>query len=76
MLIRRFTTALPEVELARQEATNDVQIATLLDEKGDVGLMIPPPRSAFPDRLSYLPLATEPPGTAAPDGVASRRRAR
>jgi DNA-binding transcriptional LysR family regulator len=67
ILVRRYASLYPEVEIALTEATSDVQIAALLDGKGHVGLVIPPPNAAFPKPLSYLPLVTEPLVAAVPD---------
>lgn len=36
-----------------------MQIAHLLEGRGHVGLVIPPPNAALPRQLSYLPLVTE-----------------
>ena len=58
-LVRRYSSLFPEVEIALTEATSDVQIATLLDGRGHVGLIIPPANAALPATLSYLPLVTE-----------------
>ena len=66
-LVRRFTTTFPDVELALTEATSDVQLAALLAGKGHVGLVIPPPRRALPEGLSYLPLVSEPLVAAVPE---------
>ncbi len=66
-LVRRYASLFPEVEISLTEATSDVQIATLLEGKGHVGLVIPPPHAAFPEPLSYLPLVTEPLIAAVPE---------
>ncbi len=66
-LVRRFTSLHPGVELALTEATSDVQIATLLDGRGHVGLVIPPPQGVLPNGLSYLPLVSEPLVAAVPE---------
>ena len=47
-LVRRYASLFPAVEISLTEATSDVQIATLLDGKGHVGLIIPPPNAAMP----------------------------
>jgi DNA-binding transcriptional LysR family regulator len=66
-LVRRYASLFPDVEISLAEATSDVQIATLLEGKGHVGLIIPPPHSALPKPLSYLPLVTEPLVAAVPE---------
>ncbi len=66
-LVRRYTSLFPEVAVSLTEATSDVQIAALLQGKGHVGLIIPPPGAVLPERLSYLPLVTEPLVAAVPD---------
>ena len=66
-LVRRYASLFPDVEISLTEATSDVQIATLLEGKGHVGLVIPPPHAAFPELLSYLPLVTEPLIAAVPE---------
>jgi DNA-binding transcriptional LysR family regulator len=66
-LVRRYASLFPNVEISLTEATSDVQIATLVEGKGHVGLVIPPPNAAFPKLLSYLPLVTEPLIAAVPE---------
>jgi DNA-binding transcriptional LysR family regulator len=66
-LVRRYASLFPDVEISLTEATSDVQIATLLEGKGHVGLIIPPPNSALPKPLAYLPLVTEPLVAAVPE---------
>ena len=69
-LVRRYSSLFPEVEISLTEATSDVQIGTLLEGKGHVGLVIPPPNAALPTPLAYLPLVTEPLVAAVPEGWA------
>ena len=66
-LVRRYASLFPQVEISLTEATSDVQIKALLEGKGHVGLVIPPPHAAFPKALSYLPLVTEPLVAAVPE---------
>jgi DNA-binding transcriptional LysR family regulator len=66
-LVRRYASLFPDVEISLTEATSDVQIATLLEGKGHVGLIIPPPNATLPKPLSYLPLVTEPLVAAVPE---------
>jgi DNA-binding transcriptional LysR family regulator len=67
MLVRRYAACFPDVEISLTEATSNVQIATLIEGKGHVGLVIPPPHATFPAPLSYLPLLTEKLIAAVPD---------
>jgi DNA-binding transcriptional LysR family regulator len=73
-LVRCYASLFPEVEIALTEATSDVQIATLLEGKGHVGLVIPPTHAALPKPLSYLRLVTEPLVAAVPEGWVRQRR--
>jgi DNA-binding transcriptional LysR family regulator len=73
-LVRRYASLFPEVEIALTEATSDVQIATLLEGKGHVGLVIPPTHAALPEPLSYLRLVTEPLVAAVPESWVKQRR--
>jgi DNA-binding transcriptional LysR family regulator len=73
-LVRRYASLFPAVEIALSEATSDVQIAALLEGKGHVGLVIPPPNATFPEPLSYLPLVTEPLIAAVPESWTRNRR--
>jgi DNA-binding transcriptional LysR family regulator len=66
-LVRRYAACFPDVEISLTEATSNVQIATLIEGKGHVGLVIPPPNAAFPESLSYLPLLSERLIAAVPD---------
>jgi DNA-binding transcriptional LysR family regulator len=72
--VRCYASLFPEVEIALTEATSDVQIATLLEGKGHVGLVIPPTHAALPKPLSYLRLVTEPLVAAVPEGWVRQRR--
>ena len=73
-LVRRYASLFPDVEISLTEATSDVQIAALLEGKGHVGLVIPPPNATFPEPLCYLPLVTEPLIAAVPDSWISDRK--
>lgn len=66
-LVRRFRQLYPEVEVALTEATSDVQIADLLDRKGDAGIVLPPAKAVFPASLAYLKLVSEPLIAAVPE---------
>ncbi|KKW90836.1 MULTISPECIES: LysR family transcriptional regulator [Sphingobium] len=58
-LVRRYSTAFPEVEMTLAEATSDVQIEALVEGGIDAGIMIPP-ASALPSLIEYRPLLREP----------------
>jgi DNA-binding transcriptional LysR family regulator len=57
-LVQRFRHLYPAVELLLTEATSDVQILTLLEGKGNVGIIRPDP-AALPKGLSYRKLVCE-----------------
>jgi DNA-binding transcriptional LysR family regulator len=57
-LVRGYTAAFPDVELALIEATGDVQIEALLAGRIDAGLLFPS-RSGFPPALDYRSLLRE-----------------
>ncbi|MCE3603916.1 LysR family transcriptional regulator [Massilia sp. P8910] len=68
--LRSYRAAFPQVRIALQEATSDVQIDELLHGRIDAGLLIPP----LPDKarleLDYLKVLTEPLIAALPAGLA------
>lgn len=66
-LVRRYGALYPQVEIALTEATSDVQIASLLDGDGHVGIIIPPTHGGLPDALSYRKLVSEPLIAAVPE---------
>lgn len=66
-LVSRYRELLPEVRISLEEATSDVQVATLLEGGIDAGLIIPPPRAALHASLAYLPLLREPLVAAVPE---------
>ena len=59
-LVRRYALLYPDVEIALTEATSDVQIAALLEDKGHAGIIIPPANGALPEALAYRKLVSEP----------------
>jgi DNA-binding transcriptional LysR family regulator len=59
-LVHRFRNLYPEVELLLAEATSDVQISTLLEGKGDLGIIIRHTSAVLPQGLSYRKLVREP----------------
>ncbi len=71
--LRAYRAAYPQVQIALQEATSDLQLDDLLHGRIDAGLLIPP----LPDRakaeLDYLPVLKEPLVLAAPLGLVTRR---
>lgn len=69
--LRRYRAAFPQVQVALQEATSDVQIDELLHARVDAGLLIAP----LPDRaraeLDTMLVLSEPLILAAPSGLAA-----
>ena len=67
--LRNYRGQFPQVRIALQEATSDIQIDELLHARIDAGLLIPP----LPDKarldLDYLKVLTEPLILAAPAGL-------
>lgn len=66
-LVQRFRQHYPAVELLLTEATSDVQIATLLEGKGDAGIIIRHDPGALPKGLAYRRLVCEPLIAAVPE---------
>ncbi|MES2261911.1 MAG: LysR family transcriptional regulator [Pseudomonadota bacterium] len=71
--LRAYRAAYPQVQIALQEATSDLQLEDLLHNRIDAGLLIPP----LPDRakieLDYLPVLKESLILAAPAGLPALR---
>lgn len=67
--LREFRTAYPEVEIDLREATTDVQLDDLMQERIDVGLLIPPLPDKAKLQLDYLPVLSEPLILAVPKGL-------
>lgn len=65
-LVRRYSTAFPDVEMTLAEATSDVQIEALVEGRIDAGILIPP-ASALPATIDYRPLLREPLVAAVPE---------
>ncbi len=67
--LRTYRAAYPDVQIALQEATSDIQVDELLHARVDAGLLIPP----LPDRarldLDYLKVLDEPLIAAVPAGL-------
>jgi DNA-binding transcriptional LysR family regulator len=59
-LVHRFRNLYPALELLLTEATSDVQISTLLDGKGNLGIIVRHASAALPEGLSYRLLVREP----------------
>ncbi|KQQ87889.1 LysR family transcriptional regulator [Massilia sp. Leaf139] len=68
-LLRDYSAAYPTVELVLQEATTDVQVDDLLNDRIDAGLVIPPLSDKAQDRLDYIKVLAEPLVLCAPAGV-------
>lgn len=66
-LVRRYAALYPAVEIALTEATSDLQIAALLDGRGQAGIIIPPAGGELPEPLSYRRLVSEPLVAAVPE---------
>lgn len=75
LLVRRYSTLFPEVEIALFEATTDTQIAALLEGRGHAGIVIAPAGSV-PDALDYRRLLSEPLVAAVPESWIEERRLR
>ena len=67
--LRRYRDAYPQVEVALQEATSDVQIDELLHARVDAGLLIAPLPDRVRDELDYRLVLSEPLILAAPAGI-------
>ena len=72
--LRAYRAAYPQVQITLQEATSDLQLADLLNNRIDVGLLIPP----LPDKarleLDYLPVLNEPLVLALPAGLPALKK--
>jgi len=75
-LISQYRTRYPEVEISLLESTSDLQIEDLLEDRIDVGLIIPPPQMRLPATLSYKQLVREPLIAAVPEEWIKTRRIR
>lgn len=65
----RYRAAYPQVQIALQEATSDVQVDDLLRGRVDAGLLIPPLPEKAQQELDYLKVLEEPLILCAPQGV-------
>ncbi len=68
--LRQYRAAYPDVQIALQEATSDVQIDELLHARVDAGLLIPPLPERARIALDYLKVLDEPLIAALPAGLA------
>ncbi len=68
-LLRAYQAAYPQVQIALQEATSDLQLEELLAGRVDAGLLIPPLPDKARQALDYLPVLAEPLVLAAPAGL-------
>lgn len=68
-MLRRYRAARPDVTLALQESTSDVQFEDLLAGRIDAGFVIPLPGSTLDPALDYLTLVEEPLVLCAPSGL-------
>jgi DNA-binding transcriptional LysR family regulator len=71
--LREFRTAYPSVHIELQEATTDVQLNLLAENKLDLGILIPPLPDKLKIELSYLPIFSEPLMLAITEGSAISR---
>ncbi|KQV80105.1 LysR family transcriptional regulator [Massilia sp. Root351] len=69
--LRAYRAAFPQVQIALQEATSDLQLEDLLQGRIDAGLLIPPLPERARGELDYLPVLKEPLVLAAPAGLAA-----
>lgn len=60
ILVRRYRSLYPDVDLSLNEATSDIQISDLTKGLGHAGIIIPPRSSELPASLCYKKLVSEP----------------
>ncbi len=58
-LVRRYGALYPQVEISLSEATSDLQVAALLEGRGQAGIIIPPVHDTLPTGLAYRRLLSE-----------------
>jgi DNA-binding transcriptional LysR family regulator len=73
--LRRYRERYPDVHLALQEATSDVQVDELLRGRIDAGLLIPPLPDKALAELDYMKVLDEPLILCAPAGLDALRGA-
>jgi DNA-binding transcriptional LysR family regulator len=74
-LLREFCTAYPQVQIELREATTDIQLEDLAQERIDAGLLIPPLPERLKAQLDYVPLLNEPLVAALPQAAAKTKGA-
>ncbi len=67
--LRLYRSHYPQVQIALQEATSDLQVDDLLHARVDAGLLIPPLPDKARAELDYLKVLSEPLILAAPAGL-------
>ena len=67
--LRSYRAAYPQVQIALQEATTDVQVEDLLHGRVDAGLLIPPLPDKARAALDYMKVLSEPLIVALPAGA-------
>ena len=67
--LRLYRKHYPQVQIALQEATSDLQVDDLLHSRVDAGLLIPPLPDKARAELDYLKVLSEPLILAAPSGL-------
>ena len=72
-LLREFREAWPQVQIDLREATSDLQLEDLAQQRIDAGLLIPPLPERARIELDYLPVLKEPLVLAAPAGMKALR---
>jgi len=71
--LRAYRAAYPQVQITLQEATSDLQLDDLLDNRIDAGLLIPPLPEKAKLELDYLPVLNEPLVLAVPAGLLTKK---
>ena len=72
-LVQRYSAMFPDVELELIEATSDIQVEALIDERINAGILFAA-RSALPAALDYRPLLSEPLVAAVPESWIAEER--
>jgi DNA-binding transcriptional LysR family regulator len=72
-LLREFRERYPQVQIDLREATTDVQLEDLMQDRIDAGLLIPPLHDKAKTELDYLTVLSEPLILAAPQGLKALR---
>jgi DNA-binding transcriptional LysR family regulator len=72
--LRAYRAAYPQVQITLQEATSDLQLDDLLQNRIDAGLLIPPLPDKAKLELDYLPVLNEPLVLALPAGLPALKK--